>query len=97
MTQEDLKEYLEQHDCHVYKTQVKEDGIYYFMRRNGQRKIAVAFPPSKGVYKQENVCHVCNLLDVQVPNWAQGAQSTLDDVRRDVQNRIDEEKHESGD
>ena len=87
MKQVDLKEYLEQNDCYVYKTQEKEGGTYYYMRRRGSKTIAVVFPPKHDTYKKENVCHVCNLLDVQVPDWAQEAQRALDDIRQELQQR----------
>lgn len=89
MTQDDLKDYLELpgHDCYVYKTIVKDDGTYYFMRKHGATHLAVLFPPKRGVYKEENVCHICNILKVAPPNWAKSAQQTLDDAKKEIQKK----------
>lgn len=89
MTQDDLKDYLElpEHECYLYKTKVKHDGMYYFMRRNKTVDIAVLFPPKKGVYKEENVCHICKILKVATPEWAKSAQQTLDDAERETERR----------
>lgn len=84
MTQDILKEYLEDHDCYLYKSQVKEDGEYYYMRRNGQTTIAVLFPPKSGQYKPESVCHICELLDVEVPAYAIDAHARLAAIKQQL-------------
>jgi hypothetical protein len=84
MTQDDLKDYvlLPDHDCYIYKELKKPEGIFYYIRRAGTTQLAVLFPPKSGIYKEENVCHVCKQLKITVPNWAKSAEQTLDDAEK---------------
>lgn len=86
MTQDILKEYLEAHGCYLYKSRLKEDGEYFFMRKNGQITIAVLFPPKSGQYKPESVCHICEQLDVEVPAYATEAQARLAAIKQQLKN-----------
>lgn len=86
MTQDTLRVYLEQHDCYVYRAKNKDDGEYLYMRRNGGTTIATLFPPKSGQYKPENVCHICELLDVEVPSYAAETQARLAEIKQRLKN-----------
>lgn len=86
MTQLDLKDYilLPEHKCYIYKTKEKEDGTYYFIRKNGGEKnnIAVLYPTKdNSSYTCGAACNICNQLDVPVPPYAKDIQVVIDDVK----------------
>jgi hypothetical protein len=86
MTQDTLRVYLEQNDCYVYRTKHKEDGEYLYLRRNDGLTIATLFPPKAGRYKPESVCHICDLLDVEVPDYATEAKARLAALKQHLKN-----------
>lgn len=86
MTQLDIKDYvlLPEHNCYLYKTKEKEDGIYFFIRKNGGEKknIAILFPVKNNKsYTCGCVCNICTQLDVPVPPYAKEIQVLINGVK----------------
>ena len=79
MTQEELLEYLKSFGCYIYKEEVKPDGSYFFIRKEGLSKkdIAILFPPKRGTYKKASVCHICMILLVKVPDFCKDYEPVL--------------------
>jgi hypothetical protein len=68
MKQMEVLDYALGHDCFLYEQRVKEDGIYYFVRKNGTKKLVVIFPvEGGGQYSIPAVCHVCQQLYIKAP------------------------------
>lgn len=58
MTQKEVLAHVLNHDCYIYDQRTKDDGIYYYVRKNGTKKMVVIFPVMKGVYKEAAICHI---------------------------------------
>lgn len=71
MTQTEVLDYVLDNDCYVYEQRIKEDGIHYFVRRNGTKKMVVIYPVKDNKsYTKPAVCHVCQTLDINQPDYA---------------------------
>lgn len=69
MTQMQVLEYVLANDCYLYEQRVKEDGIYYYVRRNGTKKLVVVFPlEGNGDYTYPAICHICQQLGISAPD-----------------------------
>ena len=84
MTQEDLLDYVLAYECHIYEEKNRWDGHAYFVRKNGATDIAVLFKPKKGNYRPVTVCHICNTLQVPVPEYAKNVQEMLNEVKKNI-------------
>lgn len=87
MTQEDVKDYvlLDEHNCYLYKTQVKSDGSYYFIRNKSSRKMIVVYPVN-GVYTQLSVYLTCIRLDIPLPDYAKSIEPLGQIIRNQIKN-----------
>jgi hypothetical protein len=83
MTQLDVKDYLllEEHCCYVYDTRNKDNGVYYFIRNRNTKKLVVVYPVKNGTYTPGAVCHICNQLNVPVPEYGKRMQGAIDEAK----------------
>lgn len=84
MTQEDLIDYVLAYDCYIYDEKDRWDGHAYFVRKNNTTNIAVIFKPKKGKYMAVAVCHICNTLEVPVPDYAKDAQEIINEAKKNL-------------
>lgn len=82
MTQDEILSYVLDSDCYIYREKVKEDGVYYYVRRNGTKKMVVIYPVKDGVYTYPSICHICQTLDIaEIPEEAQAALDFVTHVK----------------
>lgn len=66
MTQIEIKDDLLTKDCSIYEQRVKDDGIYYYMRRNGTKKMVVVYPTKDSrPYTKPAICHIYETLGIE--------------------------------
>jgi hypothetical protein len=73
MNQQQVLDWVLNNDCYIYDQRVKDDGIYYYVRRNGTKKMAVIYPTKKDrPYTKAAICHICDTLgNIPVPPYAE--------------------------
>jgi hypothetical protein len=70
---------------------MKEDGLHYFVRRNGTKKMAVIYPvKNDGTYTPAAICHICDTLgEIPKPEYAEKYSSIVKEVK-DKANVLDD-------
>jgi len=82
MTQHEVLAHVLKNDCSIYEQRIKDDGTYYFVRRNGTKKMAVIYPVV-GIYTQAAICHICDTLgDIPKPEYAKNYSSVVKDAKQ---------------
>lgn len=88
MTQDDLKIWCELHDCYVYSQKDTDFGLQIIMRSNKDRKLmAILFEPKNGKYRAASVCHICNTLKIEVPEYGMSMQDQINIARSQCENK----------
>jgi len=83
MTQEEVLAHVLANDCHIYDQRIKDDGIYYYVRRNGTKKMVVVYPIKKGNYTQAAVCHICETLGkIKIPDYAAEYLQVVEEAKK---------------
>lgn len=68
MKQLEVLDYVLANDCYLYEQRVKEDGIYYYVRRNNTRKLVVIYPvQDNDDYSIPAICHICEVMCIDSP------------------------------
>lgn len=85
MTQQQVLEYVLSKECYLYEQNIKEDGIYFYVRRNGTKKMVVIYPLIKGDgYTMPAVCHICQTLHIAAPQDIEPYCKAVSDAKEKV-------------
>lgn len=86
MTQQEVLEYVLARDCYIYEQRVKDAGIFYYVRRNGTKRIVTVYPVHDDLYTPSAVCHICAQLEIiEIPPFAVGYYEIVRDAKSKLQ------------